>query len=380
MGPDTKTWHGQLIKSCEINFKRFVFLVYRLLGGIKKAPGDFDPRKIKKVLFIRHDKLGDMVISLPIFHNLKKFYPHLRIDIVCGKDNYEIIRTDPHIDKVYYYHKKPMHDIKNVMAMREENYDCVVDLIFGASVTATILVSLVAGKGFKLGVGKLDYAKYFDKTVECERRKYHIIESTGRVLNLFGIDLKDCDMRPRIYLEDDDFEIGRTFVEGLRKKHDTVAGVNLSAGRPARTWPLEKYFRLMELFKHEYPQWAFVLNYAPSEYDKAEKVLARYDGNVYAIPRGMNIRQVAGMLSFFDFLITPDTSLTHLASAFDVPSVVMFSGDNGNFNEWGPYNPKIRAVRSPDFYRIEQIEADDLFQAFKQMVAEERAGSHGKAS
>ncbi len=374
MGLDTKTWHGRTLKSIEINFKRFVFFLFRLFGGVKKAKGEFDPDKIKKVLFIRHDKLGDMIISLPIFHNLKQKFPHIRIDVVCGKDNYEIVRTDPHIDKAYFYHKKPLRDIASIRQMRKENYDCVVDLIFGASVTATILVNLIAGRGFKLGVGKLHYAKYFDKTIECARRKYHIIESTGRVLNLFGIDLKGCDMTPKIYLEDIDFKPGREFTDKLRQGYDTIACVNLSAGRPARTWPLKKYFALMKLLLDEYPDFVFVLNHAPAEKWKADEVQKLYNGRVRAIPEGMNIRQVAGMLSRFDFLITPDTSLTHIASAFDLPTVAMFSGDDGNFNEWGPYNPKIRAVRSPDFYRIEQIQPEKLFNEFKKMVSEEKAG------
>ncbi|HER00548.1 MAG TPA: lipopolysaccharide heptosyltransferase family protein [candidate division Zixibacteria bacterium] len=379
MGLDTRTWHGRLLKSIEIGFKRIVLKVFLFFGGVRKARRKFDPAEFKKVLFIRHDKLGDMVISLPIFHNLKKFYPEVQIDVVCGKDNYEIVRTDPHITNIYYYHKKPLRDWKNIQIMKSENYDCVVDLIFGSSVTAVILVSIIAGRRFKLGVGKLDYAKYFDRTVEFERYKYPIIEATGRVLNLFGIDLKDCDMRPRIYLEERDFEAGREFVAELKKKYDTVVCVNLSAGRPGRIWPLEKYFKLIEMLLDEYPEWAFALNYAPSEFWKAEKLLKKYNSRVVPIPEGLNIRQVAGMMKYYDFLITPDTSLTHLASAFDLPSAVMFSGDERNFGEWGPYNPKIRAVRSPDLKHIEQLEPEALFSAFKGVVAEEKAASHEKA-
>jgi len=372
MGLDTKTWWGWFLKGCEINFKRVVLQVFTLLGGIKKAKTEFEPSKVKKVLFIRHDKLGDMVISLPIFHNLKKKHPHIRIDLVCGKDNYDIVRTDPHITKAYYYHKKPIRDYRDIQRMRKEKYDCVVDLIFGASVTATILVNLIARRGLKLGVGKLSYTKYFDKTVECERRKYHIIESTGRVLNLFNIDLKDCDMRPKLYFEEKDFTIGREFIDKIRESYTTITGINLSAGRPARTWPMEKYQILVDRLLREYPEKCLVLNYAPADYWKAEEIISRQKERVMPIPRGMNIRQVAGLISFLDFLITPDTSITHLASNFDIPSVVMFSGDDGNFNEWGPYNSKIRAVRSPDFYRIEQIKPESVLDAYKKIVSEEQ--------
>jgi ADP-heptose:LPS heptosyltransferase len=251
----------------------------------------------------------------------------------------------------------------------------VADLIFGASVTATILVSVIAGRGFRLGVGKMGYARFFDRTVEYERNKHHIIKGTGSVLNLFGIELKDCDLKPHIYLEEKDLVIGREFVSELRQKHQRVVVINLSAGRPARTWPLEKYHRLIEMLLNEYPEWVFVLSSAPSDYFKAEQLQAHFPSRVVAIPRGLSIRQVAGLLCQIDYLITPDTSFVHLASAFDPPALVMFTGDDGHFREWGPYNPRIRAVLSPDFYRIEQIEPQTMLEAFQKMIQSEERGA-----
>jgi ADP-heptose:LPS heptosyltransferase len=319
------------------------------------------------------------VISLPIFHNLKRFYPHIRIDVVCGRDNYDIVRTDPHITKAYYYKKKPLRDLKNIMRMRREKYDCVVDLVYGASVTGTILVALIAGRRFKFGIGKKEYAKYFDKTNEPERYKEHVITGAGKALNLFGIDLKDCDMTPHLYLEDEDFRLGHEFIGELKRKFSIVVAVNLSAGQARRIWPLEKYCALIEFLLEAYPEWVFVLSYAPSERWRADKVLEKFASRVVPVPMGMNIRQVAGLMKYLDFLITPDTSLTHLASAFDLPSLVMFDADEKHYAEWGPYNPKIRMFRSTHITHLEPIKPRDLFDAFNKIVSEERAGQHEKA-
>ena len=72
-------------------------------------------------------------------------------------------------------------------------------------------------------------------------------------------------------------------------------------GRPARTWPMVKYKVLLKELLQRYPDFVFVLNYAPSEYYKAEELLKIYNDRVNAIPRGMNIRQVTGLLSQIDF-------------------------------------------------------------------------------
>jgi ADP-heptose:LPS heptosyltransferase len=379
MAVDTDKWQGKLLKSIEIGFKRLVLQIFRLCGGIKKAKAEFDPNKIKKVLFIRHDKLGDMIVSLPIFHNLRRLYPNMRIDVVCGRGNYEIVKTDPHITRTYYYHKKPLYDLKNVLEMRKEKYDCVVDLIFGSGVTNVILTALIAGPRFKFGVGKLKYAKYYDRTYEFVRFKRHIIDATGSVLKLFGVDPKQCDMRPRMNLDETEIGVGKRFVEKLKEKYEVVLCVNLSVGHFIRSWPVEKFHELVGILQREYTDWAIVLNYAPSERYKADHIISDYKENVVAIPSGLNIRQVAGMMGSYDFLITPDTSLTHIASSFDLPSMVMYPGSDDNFNEWGPYNPKIRAIRSPHPDRIEQIEPQAVFEAFRKMVVEEGLPSREKA-
>lgn len=87
MGSDSKTRTGRYLKNTEIFFKWMVLVWFVVLGGIRKRRDRFDPREIRRVLFVRHDKLGDMLILLPIFHNLKRLFPKMEIDVLCGKDN-----------------------------------------------------------------------------------------------------------------------------------------------------------------------------------------------------------------------------------------------------------------------------------------------------
>ena len=76
------------IKSFEHGFKRLFTLIFQMM--LKKGgPGDLgiNPEEIQKVLFLRPDKLGDMVVSLPVFYNLKRAYPHLELYLVSSRRN-----------------------------------------------------------------------------------------------------------------------------------------------------------------------------------------------------------------------------------------------------------------------------------------------------
>jgi ADP-heptose:LPS heptosyltransferase len=373
MGLDSKTRGGRFLKSIEIFFKWMVLVWFVALGGVRKRRDKFDPRKVRRLLFVRHDKLGDMIISLPIFHNLKKYYPDIEIDILCGRDNNMIIDHDPHISRVFFYKKKPLTDLKSIAEMRRSKYDAIVDMTFGESVTATILLSLIGPGAFKLGAGKLRLVPFFDRVVDGrDAGGPHIIRSTASILSLFDISPDDCDLVPKIYLIDEDERKGRDFLDTLRGEHDLLIGINLSAGRPARTWPLDNYSELIGMLKSRFESAAFILSTAPNERWKMQKIGDTHQQRVYAVPSGCSIREIAGLLKHLDFLITPDTSIGHLASCVNLPSLAMYPGNVQNFAVWRPFNPCVRAVNSPDLYRIEYLEPEPVFEEFCRLVGEEK--------
>ena len=372
MGLDSKTRTGRYLKNAEIAFKWMVLVWFVVLGGIKRRRDKFDPRKVKRLLFVRHDKLGDMIISLPIFHNLKRLRPDIEIDVLCGKDNHMIISHDPHISNIMYYRKKPLADLKRIIDMRRRKYDAIVDMTFGESVTATILLSLIGPGSFKLGAGKSRLRRFFDVTVAPDEVEGpHIIRTTASILKLLDISLEDCNMVPKMYIVEEDETKAKKFLEPIRREHEMLVGINLSAGRPARTWPVDRYIEFLKMFRCAYPDAAIILSSAPNERGKIDQVMRCHKENVFRVPEGYSIREVAGLLKHLDFLLTPDTSIGHIASCVDLPSLAMYPGNMENFAVWEPFNPCVRAINSPDFYRIEYLPVEPVFEAFSRIIEEE---------
>ena len=46
---------------------------------------------MNKILIFRTDRIGDFLISTPIFSSLKRKFKNCKIDIVCSNLNYEYI-------------------------------------------------------------------------------------------------------------------------------------------------------------------------------------------------------------------------------------------------------------------------------------------------
>ena len=66
-----------------------------------KKPNDFDIHKSKNVLFLRYDRIGDMVITTPVFRELKIVYPHINITVLASTANQDVLTNNPYIDKIY---------------------------------------------------------------------------------------------------------------------------------------------------------------------------------------------------------------------------------------------------------------------------------------
>lgn len=79
-------------------------------------------------------------------------------------------------------------------------------------------------------------------------------------------------------------------------------------------------------------------------------------------------------MSKADLLISPDTSLIHMASAVGTPTVGLFS-NKGKIETWGSYHvPNRMLAASPNDYRmtpLSKISVDSVLQATLELMKEQ---------
>jgi ADP-heptose:LPS heptosyltransferase len=305
-----------------------------------------------------------MVISFPVFDGLKERFPHITIAILGSPTNYQIIRNDPRFDKIYIYRKSPLHDIKELIAMRREKYDCVVDMIGNDSVTALFMSQLCAPGKPRIGVGKVKYREYYDFNYDHRMDNTgHIIENTLRLLEAFAIDSTRISGYAEPHLEPKEIEQANRFIESLDGAGEQTlkVGFNMSAGSPTRMWAEEKAVDLLKRITNKYENCRIILSTVPSERRRAEKLRQMLNGNVVLVPDGLSLSGVAAIIKYLDVLISPDTSLVHIARSFRVPVVGLYSRYMKNFLLWRPYDQKTGAVVSGSDDNIFDITVDQVF-------------------
>jgi ADP-heptose:LPS heptosyltransferase len=372
--PDRPRPKRTVLKRLEHAFKAFFFFVVQLAFKRGRNPkGNIDPATVKRVLFLRHDRLGDMVISLPVFHNLKKMYPHIEIAVLCSPRNLILIREDAGVDRKFVYTKNIFRDLMTLRQIRRLKYDVVIDMILRDSVTALILSQMVSSRAWRVGLNKFDHARYYDYNYKnWDEKQPHMLDYTLGLIGFLGLDVAKLETQVPPVMPQKSIETIGSFLGSLNGTGTGfLIGLNISAGRPSRVWPKEKNISLMTRLLERYPSCHIIITSDPSEQHLAAALAAEFEGRVTAIMPGLNLLDVSALISRMKMLISPDTSLVHIARAFNVPVVGLYTRARENYQHWHPYGQKGGTVISGDDYNLFDISVDDVFKAATTLVPPE---------
>ena len=83
----------------------------------------------RKILVIRFSALGDLVLTSPIFRELKRIYPDLGITLLTSSRQGTVLDNNPHIDQVIRYSRNGSGVLLKTLIkkLRRERYDLIYD-------------------------------------------------------------------------------------------------------------------------------------------------------------------------------------------------------------------------------------------------------------
>ena len=86
----------------------------------KKTPVS-ESKEIKKILIVRLDELGDMVLSTPFIREMRRAFPQADISMVVKNDLYELFELCPYVNEIYGYERvsKRLAFVKSFFSMKK---------------------------------------------------------------------------------------------------------------------------------------------------------------------------------------------------------------------------------------------------------------------
>jgi len=320
-----------------------------------------------RILLLRQDRIGDVLVSVPVIRALRHAYPRAVIHMLFSRANYGVRHAiAPYIDHAWHYDKTAVNALRLIGALRAARYDVVVDLTDNPSVSSQ-LVARWSKAPYRLGIRHERAGRYTHTVPLLDRRHVHIVERMAQLLMPFGIDPARVPLDLEYRISDADRALARTRLAPTDRP--LRLGVNISGSSRLRYWGGDNFVACIRGIRDIDPRFAIWVGGAPSYRADVEAIAAA--AGATPLPPLASFHEFAAVLREFDLLLTPDTSVVHLAAAWKTPLVGLFRESPGVM-PWYPYRSPYRAALHPD--GVPSIPVGAVVEAMRALVAERFPG------
>ena len=287
----------------------------------------------QRVLFLRHDRAGDMIVSTGVMRAIARSHPTIVMDVFASPANAAILRSAPYVRETIVFDRKKLSSyLPTCLRLRRARYDAVIDCMVTAPSVTTLLLILASGARFRIGIAGRGNDAAFNIAVPGDARPdAHMVDLLAALAAAFDVDPNTIERRPTIDLTDDEFVRAET-VWGAPVDARRVL-VNISAGGADRRWPDDNFVAVIEHVHAREPGAVVRIIAAPTEQTDAEAIAKRAGATVVRTP---SIRDALALVATADLVLSPDTSIVHAASAFRTPCVAMYR--KGSPDRWRLYD------------------------------------------
>jgi lipopolysaccharide heptosyltransferase II len=313
--------------------------VVLMLGRLGKKypplrPETFQPRRI---LVIRLDLIGDLVLSMVLVRALKRAYPEVEIDLASVPASAKVIEGDPDVTCLIGYDpniwrrpkallsRQNWRELRALLQMLHgREYDLAIS-VFGK--WAGVLAALSGAKR-RLGFGRESFPGLMTDSVPGRHwtpgEKKHEVDYCLELARAAGATIGPQDRYPSLSIPEQASREVATLLarEGIRPDRPLIAcHVSANNGQSKR-WPVPYWAMLMDRLIREEKAYV-ILTGAPNDLPLIEKITRRMSEQPLNLAGKTSLTQLAALLKRADLLISGDSGPMHIAGAVQTPLIAI---------------------------------------------------------
>ncbi len=296
--------------------------------------------KIKKILIISLQGIGDLLLFTPCLPLLKRNFSNAKISILVLHHVKEIIEDNPYISEVMTYHYHPTRtnylEILNLLIyLRKEKFDLAICAFPGGVRSA--LMAYLAGINIRVG-HKYNFVKKFPFLLNIKvsvPEIKHVLDIDLDLMLALGIDIIEADKKMFFPILKQD----KIFIQNFLQKNnifaqDLLIGVNPGVDilKKDKCWPNDKFIPLIEKLIKELNV-KIVLIGGPSGKSFSAEIVNVFKANAIDATGIMSLKQSVALIERCSLFVGNDSGLIHLSVAMNTPTVAIF----------GPTDPRLYA-------------------------------------
>ena len=351
--------------------------LYRTVTAPPPWHGAIPAGSLRRILVVRHDRIGDAIVTTPLLAFLHAAAPQAEIDVLASPANRAILAADPHVARVVVNDHSWPGWWRALRELRRRRYDLVLTPIFGRGLREGMVAALAGGRrAVRVSVARPKrYAGFFSHLVRTPPWAAHMAQ---RVLVLGqraveappevargGIERWPLRLAPG----EASTERAEAFLEASRIGR--FVAVNVSAAEWFRDWPPASCAAAIRAVAARHPGVAFVLTSPPGKGDAAAQVVKGLGGvRAVVYPPSNDLMDLAALLARATVVVTPDTANVHVASAMGRPVVALYTPLGTPASLWAPLGVPSRSLVAPGREPVGAIEPAAIARAIEELLGE----------
>ncbi|MBE2188607.1 MAG: glycosyltransferase family 9 protein [Desulfobulbaceae bacterium] len=314
-----------------------------------------------KAMVVQLGRIGDLILLTPMFEVLKEQYS-AEVTLLVGPSNYSIIKGHPAVDKVIVLDKAPHKLTPTMVQLLIKRFDVWLDPRDHFSTEGRLLAKIGRAK-MKIGFNPQSKKSVFTHNISNENRYLHQVQVGLNALQPLGYELSNEIPRPTLPVNSNSEQKIEEFIGNQENKFTLL---NISASKDDKMWHEDLWVKFINTQSKQIGE--LVICHAPNHTGMANSIVSKLVGNVkvYCSPE---ISDIVSLIKRAELLISPDTSLVHIAAAFNIPVLALYSGLDDFYTKFCPLSEIQISVRADKGDTgLKSITLDSLNEAFTEML------------
>ena len=339
--------------------------------------------EIRRILVVRTDRIGDVVLTLPMLDVLKMNYPGASIAMMTKRYTADLAKNSENVKEVILYDDETglVPFLKMLSVIRGKQFD----VAFVAYPRMRLALMLwLAGVKYRVGSGFRFYSIFFNKRIFEHRKhaKKHELEYNLTLLEKFGCTLKKIES-PWIKVSDENIASVKTKLKDAGvNENEKLAIIHPGSGGSSRDWSFEKFTQLGKKIMN-LPNIKVVVTGSKDEKSLVNNLRSAIGSGAIDMSGQLSLLEYAGISKLANVFIANSTGPLHIAAAVGTPVIGFYSHIMPMTpDRWGPYTnkkivfmPQNKPVNCKKCLKnkkncecMDSISVDEVFEAVKQLL------------
>jgi lipopolysaccharide heptosyltransferase II len=337
---------------------------------------------IQKILVTRTDRIGDVLLSTPVFKSIKERFPAAKLYAVVLPGTREILEGNPYIDSIIVYDKRGkersfLGSLIFALSLRKEKIDCAIHL---HPTNRVHVMSFVAGIPVRIG-----YKRKLNRLLTHafpERKREgaeHEAEYNYDLLQPLGI-RKPETLLPFFSVTEKDEKALQAYLKRHALSLASYVCLFPSASCRSKMWPLESFALLAERLVRDAQKTIVIVGGKDAKAYAAD--IKRFSSvPLIDLTGELGLKELGALFKGADLVVSNDSGPAHIAASMGTPVIAIFGRKESGLGpkRWRPLGEKSYFIQKEsacttclahncekEFLCLRSVTVDDIFALIKE--------------